>query len=156
MRKRIIGSAQHRDELVDHWLPLAELVDIEVTSESAAHPIELALLPGSTSGWRAQTSGEQTIRLLFKQKTSLRRIALKFVERDIERTQEYVIRWSPDEGRSFREIVRQQWNFSPSGAIEETEDHRVALAAVTVLELRIIPDKSGGPAVASLEQLRIA
>jgi hypothetical protein len=66
------------------------------------------------------------------------------------------LRWSADGGQSFRDIVRQSWNFSPHGATGETEDHHVELPAVTVLELSIIPDISGGPAVASLEQWRLA
>jgi len=66
------------------------------------------------------------------------------------------LRWSPDSGQSFREIVRQQWNFSPQGATSETEDHHVELPAVTVLELSIIPDTGGGNAFASLAQLRLA
>ena len=74
----------------------------------------------------------------------------------MERTQEYVLRWSADGGQSFREIVRQQWNFSPQGATSQTQDYRVELPAVTVLELSIVPDTSGGAAVASLAQLRLA
>ena len=39
MRKRIIGPATGSTELPsDSWLPLDELADVEVTSESAAHP----------------------------------------------------------------------------------------------------------------------
>ena len=59
-------------------------------------------------------------------------------------------------GRSFREIVRQQWNFSPPETVRETEDYTVDLSDVTVLELRILPDKSGGEARASLASLRLA
>ena len=81
---------------------------------------------------------------------------MNFVEPEAERTQEYALRWSPDHGKSFKEIVRQQWNFSPRGATNETEDHHVELPAVTVLELSIIPDISGGNAPASLAQLRFA
>jgi hypothetical protein len=98
----------------------------------------------------------QTIRILFSQPQRLRRICLNFMETHTERTQEYVLRWSPDGGQSFREIVRQQWNFSPHGTTGETEDHHVELPAVTVLELSIIPDISGGNAFASLAQLRLA
>ena len=32
---------------------------------------------------------------------------MNFVEPETTRTQEYVLRWSPDSGQSFREIVRQ-------------------------------------------------
>jgi hypothetical protein len=70
--------------------------------------------------------------------------------------QEYVLRWSPDGGKTFRDIVRQQWNFSPQGATSQTEDHHVELPAVTVLELNIIPETSGENALASLAQLRLA
>lgn len=157
MRKRIIGRSTRLTESAnDSWLQLDDLADVEITSETAAHPIEAALLLGRAGGWRAAAPGEQTIRLLFASPQPLRRIWLNFVESDSDRTQEYAVRWSPDGGRSFREIVRQQWNFSRDGATSETEDHRVELAAVTVLELSIVPDVSGGPAVASLERLRLA
>jgi hypothetical protein len=157
MRKRIIASVQqetaspHQD-----WLNVEDLAEVEITSEDAAHPIESALLPGLASGWRAAGPGKQTIRLLFARPQRLQRIWLNFVEPLTERTQEYVLRWSPNGGQSFREIVRQQWNFSPQGATCETEDHYVELPAVTVLELSIIPDTSGGNALASLAQLRLA
>jgi len=157
MRKRIIPSVQKDiPPQSEDWLDLERLAQVEITSEDAAHPIESALLPDRGTGWRAAGPGEQTIRLLFEHPQRLRRIWLQFVEPVIERTQEFVLRWSPDGGQSFREIVRQQWNFSPQGATGETEDHRVDLSGVTVLELSIIPDISGGDARASLSQLRLA
>ncbi len=157
MRKRIITSVQQETLSPDqNWLNLEGLAEVEITSEDASHPIESALLPGRDTGWRAAGPGKQTIRLLFANPQRLRQIWLNFVETSIERTQEYVLRWSPDGGQSFQEIVRQQWNFSPQAATGETEDHRVELPAVTVLELTIIPDISGGDAVASLAQLRLA
>ena len=157
MRKRIIPSVQKdTPPSSEDWLDLERLAQVEITSEDAAHPIESALLPGRNLGWRATGPGEQTIRLLFAHPQRLRRICLEFVEPVTERTQEYVLRWSPDGGQSYREIVRQQWNFSPQGATCETEVHRVDLSGVSVLELRIVPDISGGPARASLAQLCLA
>jgi len=157
MRKRIIGPGQQEPAPPDQdWINVEGLAEVEITSEDAAHPIEAALLPGSVSGWRAAGPGTQTIRLLFGHPQRLRRIWLNFVESRTERTQEYLLRWSPDGGQSFHEIVRQQWNFSAQGATCETEDHHVELPAVTVLELSIIPDISGGKAFASLAQLRLA
>jgi hypothetical protein len=157
MRKRIITPVQQETASLDQdWLNMEGLAEVEITSEDAAHPIESALLPGRASGWRAAGPGKQTIRLLFANPQRLRRIWLNFVEPRTERTQEYVLRWSPDGGQSYREIVRQQWNFSPQGATSETEDLHVELPAVTVLELSIIPDISGGNAFASLAQLRLA
>ena len=157
MRKRIVGRAQQEAVLADQdWLNVERLADVEVTSEDPRYPIEAALVPGRGSGWRAAEPGGQTMRLLFTSPQRLRRIWLVFAESTIERTQEYVLRWSSGGGQSFHEIVRQQWNFSPQGATRETEDHRVELSDVAILELSIIPDTSGNLAFASLVQLRIA
>jgi hypothetical protein len=52
--------------------------------------------------------------------------------------------------------VRQQYNFSPPGTVSEAEEYCVDLDGVRALELRIIPDVSGGDARASLKQLRLA
>lgn len=157
MRKRIIDPVQEETASLDQdWLNVEELTEVEITSEDAAHPIEHALLPGNTLGWRAARPGKQTIRLRFTHPQQLKRIWLNFVETHTERMQEYVLSWSPDGGKSYQEIVRQQWNFNPQGAPSETEDHRVDISGVTVLELSIIPDTSGGNAIASLAQMRLA
>lgn len=157
MRKRIITPIQQETSPPDlDWLNLEDTAEVEITSEDVAYPVESALLPGRTPGWRAAGPGEQKIRILFDSPQHLRRIWLKFDETRAERTQEYILRWSPDGGASFREIVRQQWNFSPEGATCETENLHVDLPGVTLLELSIIPDISGGNAFASLAQLRIA
>src|SRR6266702_2642594 len=143
MRKRLITpipqTARPHDE---GWLDLDTAAVVEVTSEDKDYPVESALLSGETQGWRAASPGTQTIRLLFDQPQRLSRISLVFEETETERTQEFVLRWSPDGGRSFREIVRQQWNFSPLSTIREVEDYRVDLSDVTALELVIVPDIS--------------
>ena len=157
MRKRLIGPVpQNRPLLDQEWLELEPLVEVELTSEDAAHPIESALLPGAESGWRAASPGKQTIRLMFDRPQRLGRIWLLFIEPETARTQEFALRWSPDGGQSFREIVRQQWNFSLPGTTREVEDYHVELSGVTVLELTIVPDQSGGAARASLAQWRLA
>ena len=138
------------------WLDLDRTAFVEVTSEENGYPIESALQGGETQGWRAAHSGTQTIRLIFDQPLYLRRIWLDFKDSENTRTQEFVVRWSPDGGASFREIVRQQWNFSPPNSVQEIEDYAVELSAVTALELIIVPDKSGGAARASLASLRVA
>jgi hypothetical protein len=109
-------------------------------------------VPCSCSDRQAQTAP----RLLFDQPQKLKRIWLVFEETETQRTQEFVLRWSPDHGRSFREIVRQQWNFSPPGTIREAEEYDVDLRDVTLLELRILPDQGSGAARASLASLRLA
>jgi len=114
------------------------LATVEITSEDETHPIECALQLGETRGWRAAEAGPQSIRLLFDQPQKLKRIGV-FEETETQRTQEFVLRWSPDHGRSYREIIRQQWNFSPPGTTQEDEKYDVDLREVTLLELMIMP-----------------
>src|SRR6266849_89984 len=82
------------------WLDLDRAASVEVTSEEREYGIDSALVSGETQGWRAASPGTQTIRLLFDQPQRLRRISLAFEENEIKRTQEFVLRWSPDSGRS--------------------------------------------------------
>lgn len=157
MRKRIINQdPQDASPTNQRWLNVETLAQVEVSSEDAAHPIESSLIPGAGSGWRAARPGEQTIRLLFDEPQRIRRLYLLFQEDANERTQQFVLRWSSDGGQSYREIVRQQYNFSPPGATSECEDYTVDLDSVTALELSIVPNISGGPVCASLAQLRLA
>jgi len=138
------------------WLDLDRAASVEVSSEEKDYNIESALVSGGTQGWRAASPGTQTIRLLFDQPQRLRRISLVFEESETERTQEFVLRWSPDGGHSFREIVRQQWNFSPPNTVCEIEEYQVELSNVTALELVIVPDISRGTTRASLKSLRVS
>ena len=138
------------------WLDLERAAAVEVTSEEESFPVESALVLGETRGWRAAIPGTQTIRLVFDQPQRLRRISLVFEEHETTRTQEFVLRGSSDGGRSFREIVRQQWNFSPPETVWELQEYQVELSDVTVVELIITPDISGGMARASVKSLRVS
>ncbi len=156
MRKTIIPSGQKIGaEPNGEWLDLESEAEVEITSEDPAFPIENALVSGSASGWRAAEPGVQTIRLLFTKPRHIQHIQIHFKEPQVERTQQFVLRWSPDNGQSFMEIVRQQWNFSPQGIHEETESICRDIHGVTILELTITPDIGGGDAVASLARLRV-
>ncbi len=158
MRKQIIPPGVQGTSSADDqgWLDVESLAQVELTSENAAHPIESALILNSGSGWRAQQPGEQTIRLLFDNPLRISRIHLVFQEDERDRTQEFVLRWSPDPGGPGREIVRQQYNFSPPDVTCEREDYVVELDGLRMLELVITPDISGGETRASLARLGLA
>ena len=156
MRKRQIAAIPTALPIDRNWLKVDRIAVVEITSEEAAHPVEAALVPGDERGWRAAGPGPQTIRLLFDHPQHLQGIWLRFEETEIRRTQEFVLRWSVDAGQSYREIVRQQWNFSPPGTVREIEDYAVDLSGVTVLELSIVPSRSGAEARASLAALRLS
>ena len=156
-----------RKQIVDHnfrsvtsvsqgWLDLQRLAQVEFTSEDATHPIESALSPEGGQGWRATEGGEQLIRFVFDEVQHIRRIQLLFDERQRAPTQEFVLRWLPDREQSYREIVRQQYNFSPPDMVRELEDYTVDLVGVTALELSIVPDISGSDAFASVSRFLVA
>jgi hypothetical protein len=150
---RIPQNAPFRDLA---WMDVDRIASVEVSSEESDYPIESALLLEGKSEWRAANPGMQTIRLIFDEPQKLRRILLVFEDTENTRTQEFILRWSPDIESSLREIIRQQWNFSPPDSVRETEDYAVELSEVKVLELMIVPDKSGGEVRASLASLRLA
>lgn len=155
MRKRIINQGSHAVTPTDQdWLDLKRIAQVEIASEVSAYPVESALTTGT--GWKAAKPGEQTIRILFDNPLKLKRIYLQFDEDRQERTHEFLLRWSADSGQSYQEIFRQQYTFSPPGTTREVEDYVVNLDGVTVLELRIVPDISGGDVHASLTKLRVS
>ena len=156
MRKRIRPTLSASPTLDQGWLNLETAASVELTSEDIAFPIESALLWRDRGGWRAAELGSQTIRLIFDEPQRLRHICIAFEETAIHRTQEFTLRWSPDQGNSFREIVRQQWNFSSPNAMREAENYAVELSNVTLLDLTIEPDKENSKARASLLSLRLA
>jgi hypothetical protein len=160
MRKSIIPpGGQDASTPEDEWLDLEQLARAEITSEDSRYPIESAFAPGCRSGWRADRSGLQIIRLVFDEPRHVRRVWLHFAEPAVVRTQEFVLRWRTADGQPPREVVRQQWVFSPKGSTHETEDYRVDLHDVTVLELAISPDISGRDVEASrasLAEMRVA
>jgi hypothetical protein len=158
MRKRVVGSATVPVHAADdgQWLRLQDLAEVEVTSEADGYPVETAFNFGAGPGWRAASPGIQRIRLVFDQPQSIRRMHLRFDESAAARSQEFTLRWSGRPNDSLKEIVRQQWNFSPDGSTSESEDYTVELKNVSILELTIDPDRGAGKALASLADWRIA
>jgi len=157
MRKHLIAPIPQDLRLDrDRRLDLSTTAVVEVTSEETDYPIEAALIPGEPNGWRAAEPGTHMIRLIFDRPQKLKRVFLVFDEKEMSRTQEFVLRWSPDREGTLREILRQQWNFSPPHTTTEIEDYSVELLDVRVLELTITPDIRGGRARASLHSLAVS
>lgn len=160
MRKTIVasGDAVKKAPAGGEWLDLEKIAQVEISSEDAAFPIENALGTAATTGWRAAATGPQVIRLRFDEPQRIRRIQVHFVDRAAERSQEFAL--FAGSGTEMREARRQQWSFSPGGSTEEIEDFTVELDGVTVLDLRIDPDRSHDPKqsqnYASLQSLRLA
>ena len=157
MRKSLIdsGALEPKGQSAA-WLDVGRVAQVQVTSEDSDYPVESVFSSGKSHGWRAGVGGEQTIRLIFDQPQCLKRIWLRFEETGVDRTQEFALRWSPGRDGRRQEIVRQQWNFSPGGSMNESEDYSVDLKDVWLLELTIIPDLNRREAFATLSEWRIA
>src|SRR5262245_55879451 len=129
MRKHHITSSPSEQSVRKHRLDLSTVALVEVTSEEKDYPIDSALVPRQLKrGWRAAEPGTHTIRLIFDRPQKIRGISLAFEEKETCRTQEFVLRWSPDQEGMLRDIVRQQWNFSPPHTTTEVEEYRVELS----------------------------
>lgn len=156
MRKTPLSSsaAGHRSAL-DTWIDIEDLAAVEITSEDPAHPFENALRGQVAEGWRAAQPGPQTIRIRFDHARPVRRIRLAFRESRGERSQEFSLAAISSSGERL-EIVRQQWNFSPTGSNIEVEDYTVQLPDVVTLELQIDPGRHDRRAIATLQSLAVA
>ena len=127
MRKNLIGAGagpQPRVLRKQEWLDIETLGRVELTSEDPRFPIESALVFRKESGWRAAETGDQIIRIVFDERIDLKRIRLEFSETENDRTQEFTLSYLTETDGPLKEIVRQQWNFSPQGSTMEIEDYQ--------------------------------
>ena len=150
IRKKVIGKTARTEE---GWTDLSQCAAFEVTSEEPGSPLENALTPDARK-WIAATPGEQVIRITFDEPQNISKIFLLFEETANARSQEFVLSWQQAGQSEWREIVRQQFNFSPPATTTESENFNVSLQRAGALELLIVPERSGG-GHASLSQLRI-
>jgi len=155
MRKQIIGTGTASAEKEGAWLDLDSLARVEVSSEAADYPAENALVPGSVEGWRAAQTGDARIMLRFDQPQAISQTLLQFAEREYERSQEWALTAEFADGTK-REVLRQQWNFSPGGSTEQREEYTLNLQAVTALLFWIDPDRGRNRYPATLVAWRVA
>lgn len=150
MRKHILHS-QPAPEVGE--IPVASIATVFVTSEDVGHPVDQAFDhhrgPGGTR-WIAEKGGEQTIILAFDTPQTIRQVTLEVEETGVSRTQELQLAMSNDGGEHYRELRRQEFNFSPDGATFEREEWTISEANVTHLRVKIKPDKGGNPDRATL------
>jgi hypothetical protein len=153
MRKSILQAPAVTGPIDSPGLNLEEIAQIELSSEDAQYPFEHALR-STLDGWKASTAGPQVIRVLFDHPQSISRIQLQFCERSRERSQEFAI-FATSAGQR-RNVVRQQWTFSPDHSPVENEEYTVNLSAVSVLELEIDPGRHDKQAFATLQFIALS
>jgi hypothetical protein len=156
LRKQIIKPSHTPPAPMPGEIDIAAVATVLVTSEDPDHPVDRAFDQQRGPGggrWVAGEPGEQTLILAFDAPQTIRRILLEVEEPEVARTQELQLAVSGDGGQTYRELVRQEFNFSPPGTTFEREDWAVAAEGVTHLRVWIKPDKGGKPCRATLTSL---
>jgi hypothetical protein len=158
LRKQIIKGVPETPVPLPGEIEVAALATVLVTSESPDHPVDHAFDgrrgPGG-SRWIAGEAGEQELILAFDAPQTIRQVGLEIEEPEIARTQELHLSTSCDGGQTYRELLRQEYNFSPPGTAFEPEQWAVSAQGVTHLRLAIKPDKGGKPCRATLTSLTL-
>jgi len=153
LRKQIVKSHPATPDSTTGEIDIATIATVQVTSEAPDHPIDLAFDEHRGLGgtcWVAGELGEQTVTLAFDAPQTFKQILLEVEELEVARTQDLQLCLSCDGGRTYRELLRQEFNFSPAGTTFERERWTVSAERVTHLRLVIKPDKGGKPCRATL------
>jgi hypothetical protein len=137
---------------------IASCAAIAYSSENPAHPVEHLLDersgPGATRWISARPDVIEQIVLEFDQPQTISRLVYEVEEAVRERTQEVRVEVSEDRGRTYRQLLVQEYTFSPRGATYQREEQRLNLHQVSHLRLTIVPNKSGS-GTATLTSLRL-
>jgi hypothetical protein len=153
LRKQLIKSAP---ALMPGEINVVTAATVLVTSEDPEHPVDHAFDSHRGLGgtrWIAGEPGEQTLIVAFDAPEAVGRVILEVEEPEVVRTQELQLAISSDGGRTYRDVLRQEYNFSPPGTTFEREDWAVSAAGATHLRLQVKPDKGDKPCRATLTSL---
>lgn len=131
------------------WLDLGVVADVGIVAGGRS----VTRAPGF---WSAECEGEQLIEIRFHRRMPVRRVRVVSSDAEQSRTQEMTIWVSLRGGEQHREVLRQQFTFSPGGATQEVEEYGLQLEEVSRIQLRIVPNVDGRPAVARVTELRVA
>jgi len=158
LRKRqleadVVTRARAADEI-----DIAGCATIAYSSEDPAHPVEHLLDgrsgPGATRWISARPDATEQIVVEFDRPQAISRLVYEVEEAMRERIQEVRVEVSEDGGRTYRQVLVQEYTFSPAGATYQREEQRLNLRQVSHLRLTIVPNKNGSGA-ATLTSLRL-
>jgi len=158
LRKRPLETDAATNGRAAGEIDIAGCATIAYSSEDPAHPVEHMLDgrggPGATCWISARPDATEHIVIESDRPQTISRLVYEVEETVRERTQEVRVEVSEDGGRSYRQILVQQYNFSPGGATYQREEQRFNLRQVTHLRLTIVPNR-GGSGTATLTALRL-
>jgi hypothetical protein len=158
VRKRQLRADWTANMAAAGEIDLATCATIAYSSEDPNHPIEHLLDgrygPGGTRWIAARSDTTETIVVEFDRRQSVSRLVYEVEEAVRERTQQVRVEVSEDGGRNFRQVLAQEYTFSPGGATFQHEEQRLNFPSVSHLRLTIVPNKTGS-GTATLTALRL-
>jgi hypothetical protein len=158
LRKRPLETDAATSARAADEIDIAGCAAIAYSSEDPVHPVEHMLDgrcgPGATRWTSARPDTTEHIVIEFDRPQTISRLVYEVEETMRERTQEVRVEVSEDGGRSYRQILVQEYTFSPGGATYQREEQRSNLLQVSHLRLTIVPNKNGS-GTATLTALRL-
>ncbi len=158
LRKRQLEPTMATNARAEGDIDIGNCATIIYSSESPAHPVEHLLDshhgPGATRWLSARSDVTEQIVLEFDKPQTISLLVYEVEERTRERTQEVRLEVSEDAGQTFRQVLVQEYTFSPAGATYQREEQRLNLHQISHLRLMIVPNKSGS-GTATLTSLRL-
>ena len=158
LRKRLLEAEPTTSADTDNEIDIVGCATIAYSSEDPAHPIEHAFDgrhgPGVTRWISARPDTVERIIVEFDEPQPISRLVYEVEEAVRERTQEVCVEVSENGGRTYRQILIQEYNFSPRGATYQREELRFNPLETSRLRLTIVPNKNGS-GTATLTTLRL-
>jgi len=147
IRKRLLEDARLQPPNSGREVNVTAGATIGYSSEEPGHPVDSIFDgrdgPGGTFWQSARENTSETLLIEFDQPQNISRLIFEAEERQLERTQEVRLEVSCDGGSSFRQLLVQEFVFSPRGATFQREDLRVGVSGASHLRLVIVPNKNG-------------
>jgi hypothetical protein len=158
LRKRPLEADAATSTKAADEIDVAGCATIAYSSENPAHPVEHLLDgrsgPGATRWISARPDTIEHIVVEFDQAQPISRLVYEVEEAMRERTQEVRVEVSEDGGQTYRQILVQEYTFSPRGATYQREEQRFNRVQATHLRMTIVPNKNGS-GTATLTTLRL-
>ncbi len=157
LRKQIVApAAEPNPGIPADAIDIIDEAEVLASSEAERFPLD-NIVDGScgpgSSQWVAGTTGPQTLVFKFDAPQHITGINYEIEENETVRTQEVLFEVSSDSGAHFREILRQEYNFSPDGSTFQREALTFDLPGTTQLRIVIKPDKGNRECRAKLNSI---
>jgi F5/8 type C domain len=139
-------------------IDIARSAVVSYSSERPTDPVEHMFDgssgPGATCWLSARPDTTEQIVVEFDAPQAISRLVYEVEEPERERTQEVRVELSEDGGRTYRQILVQEYTFSPRGATFQRQDQRFERCRASQVRLTIVPNKNGS-GTATLTALRL-